>query len=103
MFAIITFLLLTSIFFGYFCIKFALIIIKMQDKIETALDKIDLKYNRLGQILEIPVFYDSPEIKNIIIEVQEVQDVVLSLAKDLTDSTQISNKNIEDQIGEEKN
>ena len=96
MLAIITFLLLTSIFFGYFCIKFALVIIKMQDKIESALDKIDTKYNRLSQILEIPVFYDSPEITNIIIEVQEVQDVVLSIAQDLTDSTQIDKKNDED-------
>lgn len=103
MLAIITFLLLTSIFFGYFCIRFALIIINMQDKIESALDKIDTKYNRLSQILEIPVFYNSPEIKNIIIEVQEVQDVVLSLAKDLTDSTQVDKKNDGDQIGEEKN
>jgi hypothetical protein len=91
-------LTIVCVFFAYYCIKFALVILRMQEKIESALDKIDLKYNRLGQILDIPVFYDSPEIKNIIIEVQEVQDVVLSLAEDLSNATK-SKDSVEDEIG----
>ena len=79
--------ILANIFFCYFCIKFALIVLNVQDAIEKSLDKIDIKYNRLSQIAKIPVFYDSPEIKNIISEVIEVQDVVLEVAATLSNST----------------
>ena len=84
----IALLILTVLFLlvSYYCIKFALIIINMQNSLEEALDKIDTKYNRLTQVLEIPVFFDSPEIKSIIQEVQGVQDVVLSLASDLSNA-----------------
>lgn len=78
--------ILANFFFGYFCIKFALIVLNVQDAIEKSLDKIDVKYNRLNQIAKIPVFYDSPEIKNIISEVIEVQDVVLEVAATLSNS-----------------
>jgi len=78
--------ILANFFFGYFCIKFALIVLNVQDAIEKSLDKIDVKYNRLNQIAKIPVFYDSPEIKNIISEVIEVQDVVLEVAAILSNS-----------------
>lgn len=78
--------ILANFFFGYFCIKFALIVLNVQDAIEKSLDKIDTKYNRLNQITKIPVFYDSPEIKNIISEIIEVQDIVLEIAKTLSNS-----------------
>ena len=91
--------ILANFFFGYFCIKFALIVLNVQDAIEKSLDKIDVKYNRLNQIAKIPVFYDSPEIKNIISEVIEVQDVVLEVAATLSNST---NKKEEEMKEEEE-
>ena len=78
--------ILANFFFGFFCIKFALLILNVQDAIEASLNKIDAKYNRLGQINKIPVFYDSPEIKNIIGEIIEVQDIVLEVATTLSNS-----------------
>ena len=41
-----------AMFSFYYCIKFALIIIKMQEVIEDSLDIIDEKYNNLNKILE---------------------------------------------------
>lgn len=72
-----------SIFCLYFCIKFALIIISMQEVIEESLDIIDEKYNNLSKILEIPIFYNNTEIKNAISEVQETRDVLLYIANQL--------------------
>ena len=88
--------ILANIFFGYFCIKFALVVLNVQDAIEKSLDKIDTKYNRLSQITKIPVFYDSPEIKNIISEVIEVQDVVLEVAATLSNSTNRKEEDLEE-------
>ena len=61
---IISSLVVLLIIAVYYSIKFALIIIRMQDAIENSLDIIDEKYSSISNVLEIPLFYDSPEIKN---------------------------------------
>ena len=82
-YALFAFLFLVSALSIYFCIKFAIIIIKMQEVIEESLDIIDEKYNNLSKILEIPLFHNNTEIKNAIREVQETRDVLLYIANQL--------------------
>ena len=82
----------------YYCIKFALIIIKIQDVIEDSLDKIDLKYNRISQISEIPVFFDSPEIKNLLFEIDSVKSIVHAISYNLAN---INKKEINEEVDEE--
>jgi hypothetical protein len=67
---ILSFLLLTTI---YYCIKFALIIIKTQENIEDAIDIIEEKYEKISEILEIPVFYNSPEVKRVVDEIDKAR------------------------------
>jgi hypothetical protein len=55
----------------------------MQDVIEESLDIIDEKYNNLSKILDIPIFYNSPEIKSAVSELQETRDVLLYIANQL--------------------
>jgi len=93
--SILSFLLL---FFAFFCIKFALVIIRMQDVIEDSLDKIDDKYNRISEILEIPLFFDSPEIRRLLGEIKEVKDIVLEISSNLS-----NNKFIDEEEKEEEN
>ena len=93
--SILSFLLL---FFAFFCIKFALVIIRMQDVIEDSLDKIDDKYNRISEILEIPLFFDSPEIRRLLGEIKEVKDIVLEISSNLS-----NNKFINEEEKEEEN
>lgn len=69
----------------YYCIKFAIIIIKMQEVIEDSLDIIDEKYNNLSKILEIPIFYNNTEVKNVIREIKETRDVLLYIANQLVE------------------
>ena len=52
----------------------------MQEAIEDSLDKIDQKYKRLNEILEIPVFFDSPEIKRIVTEIYDIRNIILDIA-----------------------
>ena len=82
-YVLIAFLFLSFSFSLYFCIKFTIIIIKMQEVIEESLDIIDEKYNNLSKILEIPLFHNNTEIKNAINEVQETRDVLLYIANQL--------------------
>ena len=58
----------------------------MQEVIEESLDIIDEKYNNLSKILEIPIFYNSPEIKSAVAELQETRDVLLYIANQLVNN-----------------
>jgi len=76
----------------FYCIRFALIIIKMQETIEESLDVIDQKYSNISKILEIPIFFDSPEIKSVLRELEDTRNSLLYVANELT------NNNIEDDV-----
>ena len=73
-----------TVFFGYFCIKFALIIINIQETVEECLSIIDEKYTKIVSILEIPLFFDSPEIKRMLSELKDVKLSILYIANKLS-------------------
>lgn len=86
-------LLCTTIFFLFFSLKFAFALIRVQEAIEDSLDAIDEKYKRINEILNIPVFFDSPEIKRLVNEIYHVRDIILYVANRLSNSTQKKDKN----------
>ena len=89
---IIIFLIFLLLLSTFYCIKFALIIIKMQETIEESLDVIDQKYSNISKILEIPIFFDSPEIKSVLRELEDTRNSLLYVANELT------NNNVEDDV-----
>jgi hypothetical protein len=70
----------------------------MQEVIEDSLDIIDEKYNNLNKILEIPVFYNSPEVKSVIAEIQDTRDALLYIANQLVKDK----KTLEEEVSIEK-
>ncbi len=94
MIAIISILSVTLIISIFYCIKFAMTILRVQEAIEESLDIIDLKYNKLNKILEIPIFYNSPEVKSVIQEIEDTRDALLYIANQLVNSQE--NENIEE-------
>ena len=85
-YGIIAFLTLLIIILTYYCIKFAMIIINMQNVIEESLDIIDQKYYNLNKILEIPLFFNNHEIKSAIDEIKETRDALLYIANQLVNN-----------------
>tara|TARA_R100001594_G_C3899983_1_gene230589 strand:+ start:174 stop:371 length:198 start_codon:yes stop_codon:yes gene_type:complete len=61
----------------------------MEDAIEECLDVIDEKYEQMNEILQRPLFYDSPEVKAVVRDISTVRDSLHSVALSLT-------KNIEE-------
>jgi hypothetical protein len=86
---ILSFLLITSI---YYCIKFALIIIKIQESIEDSIDIIEDKYEKISEVLEIPVFYDSPEVKKVVEELDQARLALLYVGDLMTNEFSSKNK-----------
>jgi len=65
----------------YYLAKFSLIILRIQDAIEESLDVIDERYQSISKILEIPLFYDSPQIRQVVNDIKITRDTLLKVAK----------------------
>lgn len=68
----------------FYLIKFALIIIRVQDVVEDSLDILDEKYADISEILRRPLFFDSPEIRSVLMSVEDVRKSILGIAQALT-------------------
>ena len=63
-----------------FLFKFAKTILEFEENIEFALDEIDLCYAVVNEILEKPLFNDSPEVKQMHDQLKKIGDTILSVA-----------------------
>ena len=89
--AALVILLCISAYFNY---KHALIILRMIDEIEDAISVLDSKYASISEVLEIPLFYDSPQIRQVHKDINDCRDSVLRVASMLgnieEDETELS-------------
>lgn len=77
---IIGFLVLFSVVVSYFTIKFALIILKTEEKLTNILDAIDEEYMEISKILEKPVFFDSQEVRQVMSSIDNVRNTFLNIS-----------------------
>jgi hypothetical protein len=73
-------LLLVSLFYNW---KFANILLKLQDEIEDSLEILDVKYNSISKILDIPLFFDSPQVRAVLEDIKSSRDAILVVANNL--------------------
>ena len=85
---ILVFLLLFvySCVVSYYCYKFAMILIKLEDVIEESLFKLESIRLQFLEILEIPVFFDSIEIRKCIQLIKTAKIVVEETMNKLAES-----------------
>ena len=76
----VTVLLGVSLYFNY---KFGRSLIRMEDALEESLDKLDEKYESISRVLEIPLFYDSPQIRQVVADIKACQDSILYVANEI--------------------
>ena len=74
-----------SIFFN---VKHGILIIKFTEAIENALDVLDERYDSISQVLEIPLFFDSPQIRAVVEDVRHCRDSLLESANILSNISQ---------------
>jgi|TARA_Y100000310_G_scaffold267266_1_gene279201 hypothetical protein len=73
----------------YFNIKHGILLLRIQDSVEKSLDVLDAKYSKISEILEIPIFFDSVEVRQVISEIQNARDSVLYVANEITGHSQV--------------
>ena len=74
-----------------------MIIINMQEVIEDSLDILDEKYAKISEILNIPIFFDSKEVRDVLHEIKGVKDSILTIAQKLTNQDIIEEEEIEEE------
>jgi hypothetical protein len=70
----------------FYCVKFGVIILRVQDTLEETLDVIDEKYAAITEICERPLFYDSPEVKRVLEDIKSVRNALHGIAYALTEN-----------------
>ena len=55
----------------------------MEDALEQSLDKLDERYESISKVLEIPLFYDSPQIRQVVKDIKDCQDSILYVANEI--------------------
>jgi len=68
----------------YFNVRHGIIILKMQDSIEESLDILDEKYQSISKVMEIPIFFDSREVRQVISDIENCRDSILYVANQLS-------------------
>ncbi|MAH42753.1 hypothetical protein CL614_03445 [archaeon] len=84
MYAITATAMIIAIIAIFYAIKFALIIVRVQDEIEDAMDILDERYGKINEILQKPLFYDSFEVRQVLQEIRQSQDAILIIANRFT-------------------
>lgn len=65
----------------YYNVKFGLALLRVQDTIQESLEIIEEKYQSLSEILTVPLFYDSPQIKRAVEDLKACRDSILYVAE----------------------
>ena len=77
-------LAVVSVVATFYALKFALIITRMEESVEAALDELDSSYAAIGRILERPLFFDSAEVRSVLNELGRAQNTILKVAQDMS-------------------
>lgn len=75
------FLLVISIGYNY---KHGMILLELQDAIESSLDELDERYKTMSKVAEKPIFFDSVEIRQVITDIDLCRDSILNVARNMT-------------------
>jgi len=81
-------------------VKFALLLLKVEDALEESIDILEQRQDSISSILEIPLFYDSNEVRQVHSDIEECKESILSVAEAL--SKNVSSKNFGETYFEEK-
>ena len=77
LFALLIFALIYSIRLN---VKLGVCLLKVEDSVEESLDILDSRYKSVSEILEIPIFFDSIEVRQVISDIEQARDSILKVA-----------------------
>ena len=74
-------LFISTSYFGYQAYRFAKMILNIQDALEDSLEVMNSRIASISKVLEIPLFYDSPEVRRVHGDLKSSKDAILKVAQ----------------------
>lgn len=68
---------------AFYLARFSMMLLNFQEEVEKSLDSLDERYKSISRVLEIPLFYDSPEVRRVVEDVRACRDSILQVAQKL--------------------
>ncbi len=78
--AVLSIFLIVSLYYNY---KFARVILRVEDAVEESLDSLDERYTSIQKVLDTPLFFDSPQVRQVISDITLSRDAILYVANQL--------------------
>ena len=82
---ILVVLFITCIFELFVIFRLSRIIFSFEDKIEECLDVVDEAYGSIAEVLDKPLFFDSPEIRDVLNQIKKTNIALLEMAGSLAE------------------
>ena len=73
-----------TLLFGFYAIKFGIILLRVQDQIEESLDILDNQYQNINEILQMPVYSDNIEVRARVRNFKSARDSIVLVANIMT-------------------
>ena len=86
------FLFSLNIYLSWKLYNFSLLIIDIEDAIESSLDILNERYKKMNEILQIPIFFDSIEVRQVVSEIRKCHEAILIIANKLTNDINVGEK-----------
>jgi len=65
---------------SYYLFKLLKILMTIEDNMQDSCDMLDECYSTISEIVQKPLFYDSPEIRNVLVQIEHSRNAVLYVA-----------------------
>ena len=73
-----------SFVLAFYCFRFARLILNTQDAIEDCIQILDDRSDSISKILQIPLFYDSREIRQVHEDIKKSRDAIVRVAETMS-------------------
>jgi len=67
-----------------------MLLIDLEDTLEECLSILDEKHQSINKVLEIPIFFDSVEVRQVLSDIKDSHNAVVTVANKLTNETGIT-------------
>lgn len=70
--------------------EFSMVLINLEDSLEECLTILDSKHQSIEKVLEIPIFFDSVEVRQVLEDIKASHNAIVAVANKLTNETGIT-------------
>lgn len=67
-----------------------MVLIDLEDTLEECLGILDEKHKSISKVLDIPIFFDSVEVRQVLSDIKDSHNAVVTVANKLTNETGIT-------------